>query len=78
MQVVLTIAEGPWGQQRYESLSRMVIWFGAGQTVVIGSDPQVAQLSISRDPELSPHHFQLECDGKQCWLRAYKVNMGPL
>jgi pSer/pThr/pTyr-binding forkhead associated (FHA) protein len=76
MQVVVTIAEGPWGNHKYESLSRVVVWFGAGQTVVIGRDLSGTDLAITRDPGMAPSHFQLECDGHQCRLRDLRSPTG--
>lgn len=69
MQVVLTIDSGPFSESEKDSLSRVLTWFGAGQTIVVGRSASASDLRIRYDKRLSGKHFAVQCDGSHCRLR---------
>lgn len=69
MQVVLNIASGPFNESVREELSRVLNWFGAGQTIVVGRSGPGSEMYIRQDERLSKRHFEVHCDGHRCHLR---------
>jgi pSer/pThr/pTyr-binding forkhead associated (FHA) protein len=69
VQVILNIVSGPFSEERKQELSRLLTWFGAGETVVVGTSSSNAKMRILADKKLSDRHFEVLCDGWSCRLR---------
>jgi uncharacterized protein YjbI with pentapeptide repeats/pSer/pThr/pTyr-binding forkhead associated (FHA) protein len=72
MRVVLTIAE----QKAVVQESRVMSWFGAGQSVIVGRAADKADMAIQEDQLMSGAHFEVSCDGHRCRLRDLNSRNG--
>ncbi|MEZ6138051.1 MAG: pentapeptide repeat-containing protein [Pirellulaceae bacterium] len=49
--------------------SRVMSWFGAGQSITVGRAADKAEMAIGEDQLMSGAHFEVSCDGHRCRLR---------
>lgn len=76
MRVVIVIQSGPFGDATGLKASRLLVWFGAGEAIVVGRVASRANLTIGQDPGISAAHFEVSCDGRRCRLRDLDSSNG--
>jgi len=76
MRVVIVIQSGPFGDAAALKASRLLVWFGAGEAIVVGRVASRANLTIGQDPGISAAHFEVSCDGRRCRLRDLDSSNG--
>lgn len=69
LQAVLSIESGPFDEGTMRELSRVLNWFSAGETIVVGHATFETDNRIRQDAKLAGRHFEVHCDGWMCHLR---------